>query len=218
MTVKAVIFDMDGVIIDSEPFWRKAEIEVFNKYGIPMTEEMCRGMKGRKIDDVVRHWRTVYNWETPSNEIFEKEIIEVVIYLIKNEGVAMPYLLELLNFLKIRQIKIGLATSSLFVIMDAVIETLNIPQYFDVLHSAEAEKAGKPAPDVYLGTAKKLGVKPENCLAVEDSETGILSAQAAGMYTIAIPEAAEFHLEKYNIAQQKIKSLNDVILLDLFNE
>lgn len=216
MEIKAVIFDMDGVLIDSEPLWREAEMLIFPQYGIPMTEEMCRAMKGTKIDEVVRHWHKVYNWQPPELELVEKRIIDKLVELIQTRGVPMPGLLPVLEFLKKRGILTGVATSSLFSIMDVVIETLDLGRHFDVLHSAEAEKAGKPAPDVFLGTARRLGVKPGECLVIEDSVTGIIAAREAGMYTLALPEADEFELEKYDIANDKIRSLEDLMSFPLF--
>lgn len=216
--VQAVIFDMDGVIINSEPFWREAEMEVFNKIGVKMTEEMCIEMKGTKIDDVVKHWYSLYPWKDVALKDVESQVIEKVNNLIWEKGEPMTGLMGLLEYLRSNNIKIGLATSSLFSIMDVVLDKLRIRDYFDVMHSAEAEKAGKPAPDVYIGAAAKLGVAPEYCVAIEDSYTGLLSARSAGMFTIALPEAPEFNAKKYDIADIKIKSLKEVIQLDVISK
>ena len=84
--IKAVIFDMDGVIIDSEPFWRESEIEIFNNIGVKMTEEMCVQMKGTKIDEVIKHWFSVYQWEKPSLQVVEQQIIDKFISLVEQNG------------------------------------------------------------------------------------------------------------------------------------
>jgi mannitol-1-/sugar-/sorbitol-6-/2-deoxyglucose-6-phosphatase len=214
MAIKAVIFDMDGVIIDSEPFWRDAYKTVFPKYKLPVSDAMCTEAKGVKVDVVVKNWHKRYHLQTDNLDLVEKEIIEEVLRLIRTKGKAMPGLAELIECLKSRNIKTGLATSSLFSIMEFVLKSLHMEGFFDICHSAEAEKAGKPAPDVYLGAAKRLGVRPDQCIAIEDSVTGILSAKSAGMFALALPEAPEFEMEKYNIADLKIKSLLDVLLLD----
>jgi mannitol-1-/sugar-/sorbitol-6-/2-deoxyglucose-6-phosphatase len=216
MKIKAVIFDMDGVIVDSEPFWREAEMLIFPKYGIPMTEEMCLSMRGTKIDEVVRHWHSIYNWQPPRLDIIEREIVDKLMELVATKGKPMPGLIELFGWLRKNSIKIGLATSSLFEIMHHVLDTLQIRPYFDVVHSAEAEKAGKPAPDVYLGVASKMGLQPRECMAVEDSVTGIKSAKAAGMYTVAYPEALEYELEQYSLADVKIKNLSEISGFECF--
>jgi mannitol-1-/sugar-/sorbitol-6-/2-deoxyglucose-6-phosphatase len=217
MSYKAVIFDMDGVVIDSEPFWREAEINVFGKIGIPMTEDMCREMKGVKIDNVVKYWYSIHKWQTPDIKQVEKEIVEEFLHLVRTKGKLINGFLELVVWLKSRDIKTGLATSSHIAIMNEILKTLNIEHFFEVAHSAESEKEGKPAPDVFLGAARRLDIKPENCIAVEDSTTGIKAAKAAGMFTIAYPEAIEFELDKYNIADLKVKSLLDIIKLSLFD-
>jgi mannitol-1-/sugar-/sorbitol-6-/2-deoxyglucose-6-phosphatase len=214
MAIKAVIFDMDGVIIDSEPFWRNAYKTVFPRYKVPVSDEMCIEAKGVKVDVVVENWHKLYHLQTDNLDMVEKEIIDEVLLLIRTNGKAMPGLTELIECLKSRNIKTGLATSSLFSIMEFVLKSLHMEGFFDICHSAEAEKAGKPAPDVYLGTAKRLGLMPEQCMAIEDSVTGLLSAKSAGMFTVALPEATEFELDKYNIADLKIKSLLDVLNLD----
>ena len=215
--IKAVIFDMDGVIIDSEPFWREAEMVVFNAIGVKMTEEMCVQMKGTRIDEVVKHWHSVYQWEELTIKEVENRVVDKFISLINEKGQPMHGLMGLLEYLKSSGCKIGLATSSPFKIMNATLDKLNLQHHFDVKHSAEAEKNGKPAPDVYLRAASMLGVETESCVAIEDSYAGLQAAKTAGMYTIALPEAPEYELEKYDIADVKIKSLQEVIHLQLIN-
>lgn len=212
--IEAVIFDMDGVIIDSEPFWIEAEVATYNKYGIGISCEMCLQMKGAKTEDVVKHWYSLYKWEKPSLKEITDEILEKVSSIILERGKAMPGLHGLLEYLQDNKIKIGLATSSLYRIIDVVMEKLKIPAYFDGIHSAESEKHSKPFPDVYIGAAKKLGVIPENCIAVEDSYIGLQSAKAAGMLTIIMPEESEFSDPRFDIADLKIKSLKEIIELD----
>jgi len=212
--IEAVIFDMDGVVINSEPFWVEAEMEVYNNYGIKMTEEMCLQMKGVKTEDVAKHWFSFFERTEPAQNILVAEIFHKVTKIIVERGKAMSGLIGLLEYLQDKQLKIGLATSSFYSIVDVVMEKLKIAAYFDVIHSAESEKNGKPSPDVYIGAAAKLGVNPENCIAIEDSYYGLLSAKAAGMFAIAMPGKSEFNDDKFDIADLKIKSLKDIIELD----
>ena len=209
--LQAVIFDMDGVIIDSEPFWEEAEIEIFNKYDVPMTLAMCQEMKGRKIDEVVTHFHKKYGFKNISNKLLVEEIIAKMQELISEKGKAMPGLYELLGFIKKKEYKIGLASSSKMELIEAVIEKLKIKSFFEVIHSAEFEPAGKPEPFVYISTAKKLNIQTQNCIAIEDSYLGIQSAQRAGMRTIAIPEKQIYFDKKFEIADYKVKSLNEII-------
>ncbi len=212
--IKAVIFDMDGVIIDSEPFWEDAEIEIFNKYDVPMTREMWKDMKGRKIDEVVEHWYKIYQWKNISNKQIVDEIITKMHELITKKGTTMTGLLKVLDFLKQKAYLIALASSSKMELIDTVVDHLKIRDYFKVIHSAEFEPAGKPEPYVYQTTAKKLNVIPEKCLAIEDSYFGLQSAKSAGMKTIAIPEPALFNEPKFDIADYRINSLDEILNMD----
>ena len=208
---EAVIFDMDGVIIDSEPFWEEAEIEIFNKYGVPMTLEMCQDMKGRKIDEVVAHFHTLYGFNNIKNADLVEEIIAKMQDLISERGKSMPFLIDLLEYLQNKNYRIALASSSKMELITAVTEKLKITGYFEAMHSAEHEPAGKPEPYVYLSTAKALNIAPEKCLAIEDSYHGLQSAQRAGMRTIALPEKQIYDDPKFDIADFKVKNLNEII-------
>ncbi|RLD84705.1 MAG: hexitol phosphatase HxpB [Bacteroidetes bacterium] len=210
--IKAVIFDMDGVIIDSEPFWENAEIEIFNKYGIPMTQEMCQDMKGRKIDEVVQHWHEIYPLKNVTTQYIVDEIIAKMHELIQKNGEHMTGLIEVLGFLMQNGYLIALASSSKMELIDTVVDKLKIRDYFKVIHSAEYEPAGKPEPYVYQTTAKKLNIHPEKCMAIEDSYLGLQSAIKAGMQTVAIPEPALFDDPKFNIADYKIMHLSEIII------
>lgn len=191
--IQAIIFDMDGLLIDSEPFWRRAQMQVFATVGLNLTYEECGDTIGKRIDEVVsiRHkqfpW-TAHGGETKSLVVVEQEIVQTVIHLVSEQGVAKPGALELLEFFTTQSLPLGLASSSYVPLIDAVVRRLDIRRHFTVIHSAQNEKNGKPAPDVYLTTARTLGVRPEHCLAFEDSPSGVKSAKAAGMYCVAVPE------------------------------
>jgi sugar-phosphatase len=209
--VKAVIFDMDGVIIDSEPLWEESEIEIFTKYGVPMTLEMCMEMKGRTTEEVVKHFHDIYQWKSKPVSYVVEELNAATQKLIIEKGEAMPGLYETLDYLKQKGYVIALASSSRMKLIQAVINKLNIEPYFQITHSAEYEPFGKPEPHVYLSAAKKINILPENCIAIEDSYLGLQSAKNAGMKTIAIPEPSIFKDKKFDIADYKFKRLDDII-------
>ncbi len=191
--IQAIIFDMDGLLIDSEPFWRRAQMQVFSTVGLTLTYEECGDTIGKRIDEVVsiRHkqfpW-TAQNSAAKSLVVVEQEIVQTVIDLVLQHGVAKPGAKELLEFFAAQSLPLGLASSSYVPLIDAVVRRLDIRKRFNVIRSAQNEKHGKPAPDVYLTTARSLGVPPESCLAFEDSPSGVKSAKAAGMYCVAVPE------------------------------
>jgi len=188
MALQTFIFDMDGVIIDSEPFWRQAQIEILLKYNTTITVADCiKHTMGKRIDDVALTWCQLHALSI-SPQLLEQEIITTVAALIREKGKSKTGLYELLTFLKENNFRIALATSSSQPIIDAVFYKLNIASYFEVVCSADEEAYGKPHPSVYLKAAKRLGVPVHNCWVLEDSVTGLISAKSAAMNTMVIPE------------------------------
>jgi sugar-phosphatase len=182
---------MDGLIIDSEPLWRKAEIEAFKDIGFDFTESMCIETMGMRIDQVVHYWWKQLKWSSP----LEKEVVDNIqskmVKLINKEGILLPGVLEAINLLHSKNIPIALASSSSMKLITTVLDKLQIKSFFSVIHSAENEKAGKPDPAVFLTTAKLLNIEPSKCLVLEDSKAGLNAGLNAGMRTILIPEKKE---------------------------
>jgi sugar-phosphatase len=210
--MKAAIFDMDGLLIDSEPLWRLAEKEVFGQIGISLTDEMCEEMMGRRTDEVVAHWYKLRPWHGKSLEDVERELIERMKELTEMHGVALEGVYDILDILQGRGFKLALASSSPHVLIGTVVNKLYIRQYFEVLCSAIDEKFGKPHPAIYLTTAERLGVHPSDCVVFEDSVTGIRSAKAAGMMAIAVPAMNQYGDRRFAEADLKFKSLSDFSL------
>ncbi|MFN3405614.1 MAG: hexitol phosphatase HxpB [Cytophagaceae bacterium] len=207
--LKAVIFDMDGLLIDSEPIWQKSEIEIFSKLGVPLTREMCMQTMGLRLDEVIEHWHKRFPWENKPHKEVEKEVVDTVIRYILSEGKAMEGVIETLEFFKAINYKVALASSSCFDIIHAVVDKLGIREYFQVIHSAEKEEYGKPHPAIYISTAHLLGVKPVECIAFEDSFNGLIAAKAARMKAVAVPDAVHFNQARFDFADLKIRSLKE---------
>jgi sugar-phosphatase len=206
--IKAIIFDMDGVLIDSEPLWKIAEVEGFSKVGLTLTKKDCEATVGVRIDEVVKIWYDKVGWTGPGVLEVSDDIVDILIREIKQHGVALTGVNEALQMLKEQDFMIGLATSSSTRIIDEVLARLNIGHYFAATHSAENEQFGKPHPAVYLNCASKLGVPASDCLAIEDSFNGVMSAKAAGMKVIAIPEKSHAH-------DVRLEEIADCVLNDL---
>lgn len=206
----AVIFDMDGVLIDSEPLWKIAMEAVFNDIGCAITRQDFQKTVGLRIDEVVHFWFHEKGWTGYSVQEVEHRIVQRMIDLIHQNGKPLPGVVETLELLRKRNMKIGLATSSYSVLIDAVLNTLNISDYFDKTHSAEHEAFGKPHPAVYLSTAQALLVDPKHCLVVEDSFNGIVSALAAKMEVICIPEKTHFPDSRLKIANFHFESMEEM--------
>lgn len=209
-TIKAVLFDMDGLLIDSEPLWRKAEIAIFNSVSIQLTDTDCIKTAGLRIDEVVDYWYQKYPWKETkgfSKKNIEKKIVQELIKLIDLEGKPMPGVSEILDFFSEIKIPLAIASSSYYSIIHAVIKKLGIGHYFKIIHSAEEEQYGKPHPSIFLSAAQKMGVKPTECLVFEDSFHGIIASLAAKMKVVAIPDKMHKNSAKFEIATVKLGSL-----------
>ena len=209
--IKAVIFDMDGVIIDSEPLWRRAMIQSFTEVGIPFSDEHCRITTGLRFKEVAEFWFTKHGITHVSINEFDELVITRLCDLIAKEGKTMKGVLEALAFFKGKGLKIGIGTSSNNKLMNTVVNVLDIKDYFDVLCSAEHMSHGKPHPQVYLTCAQQLGVNPLHCLVIEDSVNGIIAGKAAQMKVLAIPEEINHNNTKFLIADYSVKSLLEVV-------
>ena len=209
--VKAVIFDMDGVIIDSEYLWRRAMIEGFNKIGIPFTEADCRITTGMRFKEVIEFWFKKHNYNQLTVAEFDTLVVDSLCHLIKQEGKPMKGAIEAFDFCKKQDFKIGLATSSNVGLMNTVIETLQIRHYFDSLCSAQYLTHGKPHPQVFINCAEELGVHTSHCLVIEDSVNGVIAGKAAHMKVVAIPEEEHKHNPKFSIADYQLESLLELI-------
>lgn len=208
--IKAVIFDMDGVLIDSEPIWRKTYIHVFKSVGLALTEAMCREVTGFRVDMVVDHWFRRYPWEGIPKQVVEEMIWEYIIQFVKEEGRIKTGAREGLEFIKAQHVKIGLASTSAMALIDVVIDKLQLKEYFEAIHSGEFEAYPKPHPGIYLTTAHKLGIEPTSCLAIEDSITGMIAAKAANMRCLAVPDEVLIHDRRISIADMVCGSLAEL--------
>ncbi len=196
----AVIFDMDGVLIDSEPLWKIAMEEVFKSVGCSLTRKDFQKTVGLRLDEVIQYWYEHTGWENATPKEVEEAIVRRMIELLNENGTPLTGVIETLEFLKLKGKKIGLATSSYAVLIDTVLNALSIRQYFDFTHSAENESHGKPHPAVYLTVADQLQIQPKKCLVIEDSLNGIISGKAARMTVVCIPEKSHSPEPKLSLA------------------
>lgn len=209
--VEAVIFDMDGLLIDSEPFWRRAHIEVLGNYGFVVTEDDVRAAAGKRTGDQVDIWQQRFRWKSPSNTKVTQEIVSHVAELIHLNGEALPGVHSLIKLFNNHEVPMAVASSSAPQLIEVVLEKLDIKKYMRFAHSAENEVNGKPAPDVFLSTAKRLGVKSTNCVVFEDSLNGVKAAKAAHMKCIAVPEHPHLPSKFQEAGADKIvKNLEEV--------
>jgi len=185
--IEAVVFDMDGVLVDSEPIWRAVEQEVFGGVGIDITEEDLFETMGVRVADVVERWHRRHPWDEPSREEIVETIVERVALAIERDGALNEEAARAVDYVAGLGLRLALASGSPMRLIQAVLSLGGLADRFEVVLTAEDEEHGKPDPAVYRSAARALGVAADRCLAVEDSINGIRSAKAAGMVCVAIP-------------------------------
>lgn len=206
---QAVIFDMDGVLIDSEPLWHQAEQQILGGLGIDFTKPPLLQSTGLTTATVIDHWYQHQPWPELSPEQVHQQIIDFVAKGVASSGIPKTGLLALLAENARRQLKMAVATNSPKVLLDTTLARLDIESYFQARCHVELVQHGKPAPDIYLLAASKLGVQPEHCLVFEDSFAGVSAAKAAGMTVVAIPAEHEWQHSKFAIADYKIRCFTE---------
>lgn len=209
MNLNTVIFDMDGLLIDSEPLWSEAATEVFGYYGKKMAPADFAITTGLRTSEFVSWWLRDYKFDNTELERAAENIVRLVNEKIRLKGKPLPGVEYILEFFKQRGYKIGLATSSPLSVADTVTGLLKINAYFDAKSSAEKLDYGKPHPQVYLECAKALQSSPLECMCFEDSLNGMIAAKAARMKCIVVPVYHQQKDEKWSIADLKISSLQN---------
>jgi sugar-phosphatase len=205
--IEAVIFDMDGLLIDSEPLWGIVETAVLTSVGVPIAAMQPGVTTGLRVDEIVEYWYLRYPWQQPVRKEVEARIAGGVMDLIRKQGAAMPGARETVAMLAAAGVPLAVASSSSSEMIDVVMEHLALRPYFQVLQSAEHEPYGKPHPGVYIETARRLGVDPARCLALEDSPNGVIAAKAAKMTCVAIPHPANHNDRRLGAADDVLSSL-----------
>lgn len=207
----AVIYDMDGVLTDSEPIWKIAMEQVFSEIGCHLTREDFQKTVGLRIDEVCEYWYSVVKWANFTPKDVENKIVQRMVELLSIDATPLPGVIESLEYFKEKGLKIGLATSSYSILIETILTKINAKEYFDFVHSAENEKYGKPNPAVYLSCAENLSITPQKCLVIEDSLNGIISGKAARMTVVCIPEKTHHPEPKLILADYHFENLLELI-------
>ena len=206
---KAVIFDLDGTLVDSMWMWKAIDIEYLGKFGIDLPLTLQKDIEGMSFSETAVYFKETFQLQDSLEEIkadwnrmaYEKYTKEVPL----KKGAK-----EFLDYCKLHGIKLGIATSNSRELVDAALEALEIKDYFDcVMTACEVEK-GKPAPDIYLAVAEKVSIPVSECLVFEDVEMGIMAGKNAGMKVCAVED--EFSKDQIEIK----KKLADYYIKDYF--
>jgi HAD superfamily hydrolase (TIGR01509 family) len=209
--IKAVIFDMDGVIIDSEPLHYEANKEIFSSLGIPIQDVPYSNYIGVSNEDMWQDLKNTFGLPYSVNELVEKQNNETLKYFKKSLFKPIDGIVELLITLKNNTFKIGLASSSPEVLIKEVLNSLNLEKYFDVYASADHVVRGKPKPDLFIYTAGLLQVRPKECVVIEDSKNGVKAAKAAGMKCIGFVNPNSMN-QDLSLADVKVNSIKDITI------
>lgn len=205
--INTVIFDMDGLLVDSEPYWQEAGIEYLKEFGVSLTLEQYYVTTGLRTKEWLEYWFTYFDIEMKYAAEAGPEIESMAVEKIRENAKQMPGVMEVLSLFEKKGFSIGLATSSSNRLIDVIVDKLGIRPFFKAYSSAEHLEYSKPHPEVYLNCATKLGVLPTSCICFEDSFNGMISAKAARMKCVVVPEPTFFDETKWAAADLKLSSL-----------
>lgn len=212
-SITAILFDMDGLVLDTEKLYTRFWQEAANALGYPMTKEQALGMRSLNRGAGLAKMQSYFGPDVDYDAIRKKRI-EMMDDFVEKEGVTLkPGIRELLAFLKEHGIKTAIATSSPIERTIKYLTSVGLQNSFDELVSGYMVEKGKPEPDIYLFAAEKLGTAPEKCMVLEDSPAGILAAYRAGCLPVMVPDQDEPDAETGALLYAKADSLLHVINL-----
>jgi len=200
---------MDGLLLDSETLWHKAEVEIFGSLGVPIADAEGRSTKGMFVNEVVDFWYSTYPWSGPTTLDVVGLLLSRVGDLVESEGRLLPGAIRALDMTGERG-PLALASSTPMALILRCLEHFELLDRFSSIHSAEFEQYGKPHPGVFLTAASALDVAPSACLVLEDSAAGVLSAKAARMTVIAVPTHDDRDHTEFLLADLVLDSLEDL--------
>lgn len=208
--IRAAIFDMDGLLIDTEPHWQVVEKQVMGEVGVEITAEEQVATLGLRSDEQITYWYDKQPWVNPDFNYIEERYNDLMLEYFNTGAVLMNGAADALEFFRKRGLPIALASSSTMVLINAFLDRFKLRSYFEVVYSAEFEKYGKPHPGIYMETAARLDTPAANCLALEDSFHGLIAAKAAKMKTIVVPDPNHFMETRFSASDVKLESLTEL--------
>jgi HAD superfamily hydrolase (TIGR01509 family) len=205
---RAVVFDMDGLLLDTETLWHEAETELFARHGETFTWDDRMAVMGTSFamtaDYFVRRLRRPAD-EGPG---LVQEMIELMHALVRRAVEARPGAVELVKRLRADGVPLGLASNSPRFLVDDALATAGLTDAFDTIVTSDDVEHAKPAPDIYLLACERLGIDPADALALEDSASGVTAAKAAGLTVIGVPQFAEADV---SAADRVVDSLEELL-------
>jgi HAD superfamily hydrolase (TIGR01509 family) len=204
---RAVVFDMDGLLLDTELLWHRAETELFAKHGGEFSWDDKMVVIGSSFDFTADYFADRLGYSRERGAALVTEMVELMHAQLREQVAGRPGAVELVERLRGRT-RLGLASNSPRDLVDTALATARITDAFDAVVTSDDVERSKPAPDIYLAACERLGVPPADALALEDSASGIAAAKAAGLTCIAVPQFAETDV---SAADRVIDSLEDLL-------
>ena len=200
---------MDGLLLDSEILWHKAEVEIFGGLGVAISEDEDRLTKGMFVGEVVQYWYARYPWTGLARGQVVTQLLARVGDLVEAEGHLLPGAIRAIDLASERG-AVALASSTPLSLIYRCLDHFALRDRFASVHSAEFEPYGKPHPGVFLTAAQSLSVSPLECLVFEDSAAGVLAAKAARMSVVAVPTTTDLDQPAFALADLLLSSLADL--------
>nr|WP_294488958.1 HAD family phosphatase [uncultured Anaerosporobacter sp.] len=217
--IKAVIFDLDGTLVDSMWMWREIDVEYLSQFDIEVPSDLQQAVEGMSFSETAQYFKERFNLPDPV-EVIKMQWNKMAWDKYGNEVPLKKGVIEFLEELRSRGIKTGIATSNSKELVEHVLKSLNITEYFDSVRTSCEAKKGKPAPDIYLLVADDLQVDPKDCLVFEDLALGIMAGKGAGMRVCTVfdpyseddrdrkRELADYYIDTYfDIFEDKVEKL-----------
>ena len=208
--LRAAIFDLDGLLIDSEPIWHRTEVEVFAGFGIALTEAMCLETTGLRVDETVAHWLARFGQGGTDGAKIAEQLVDRMVERVRGEGRALDGAADSIAVCCEVGLAVAVASSSPERLIDAAVERLGLADVLRIRVSAQRELLGKPHPAVILTCAGRLGVLALECVVFEDSLNGVIAAKAARAMCVAVPAAPEARDPRFALADRVLGSLTEV--------
>ncbi len=207
MPITTAIFDMDGLLIDSEPLWHEAFLEALSEWNITMSEAEYATSVGLRTREFLQHWLPVFGLDLKLVPAVDAEITRLVKEKIKTRGQLLPGVPETLDKVRSRGLRVGLASSSPISVINTTLDRAGLQGVFEHVASAEDLPFAKPHPQVYLDCAGALGAVQVECLCFEDSFNGLIAAKAARMRCVIVPAPHVFADARWGAADIILPSL-----------
>jgi mannitol-1-/sugar-/sorbitol-6-/2-deoxyglucose-6-phosphatase len=205
----SVIFDLDGVLVDSEPLWWQAGVDALGSVGVVLDHAWSHETKGMRTDDALGYWYRKFPWSGRTIDELAEDVNVRMVHVIRNQAQPLPGVLDAVELLLRRSIQIGVCSSAPLAVIDATLQALHLKDAICCVVSAHDEPMGKPHPAAYLRCAANMRASAQQCIAIEDSVYGAIAAKAAEMKVVAVQNGVDFASGLFDFCDARLSTLCD---------